>query len=418
VNASHTTEFDFAPRTRIVFGVGSLDRLGELTREYGGRRVLLVTDAGIVRAGHAARAESSLRAEGVDVVTFDRVIENPGAAVVDECVAVARDAGVDLLVGLGGGSSMDTAKGCNFVLTGGGRMEDYWGVGKATRPMLPLIAVPTTTGTGSECQSFALISHPQTHVKMACGDPKAAAKVALLDPQLAVSQPRRVAVCAGIDALSHAVETAVCRRRNPISMMFSKEAFRLCARAFPRVLAEPENLSALGDMLLGAAWAGTAIENSMLGAAHAAANPLTRRYGLPHGLAVGLMLPAVIRFNGADPKTRRIYGDLIRHSGLAEEAGDSDFMTEALAAHIEKAFQLAGMPSALESTAIADGDVELLAEEAAAQWTAGFNPRAVAMDEFRVIYRRVLDEHGLPVRPTDPPCQSQRASQTDQERLA
>ena len=134
------------------------------------------------------------------VARFERVTENPTTEVVDDCVAVARQEQSDFLVGLGGGSSMDTAKGCNFLLTNGGRMEDYWGVGKALRPMLPLIAVPTTAGTGSECQSFALIAHPQTHVKMACGDPKAAARVAILDPELTLTQPAALAAATGMDA--------------------------------------------------------------------------------------------------------------------------------------------------------------------------------------------------------------------------
>ena len=141
---------------------------------------------------------------------------------------------------------MDTAKGCNFLLTNGGRMEDYWGVGKATRPMLPLIAIPTTAGTGSECQSFALITHPQTHVKMACGDPKAAARVAILDPELTLTQPPAVAAATGMDALSHAIETAVTRRRNPISQMLSREAFRLCARGLGWVFEHPQDVKCPG----------------------------------------------------------------------------------------------------------------------------------------------------------------------------
>ena len=132
---------------------------------------------------------------------------------------------------------------------------------------------------------------------MACGDPKAAAKVAILDPLLTVSQPPRVTACTGIDALAHALETAVTKKRNPLSAMYSREAFRLCVRGIERVLRDPRDLEARGMMQLGAAFAGTAIENSMLGAAHAAANPLTAQYGIVHGQAVGLMLPAVMRFN-------------------------------------------------------------------------------------------------------------------------
>src|SRR5438128_5578422 len=178
----------------------------------------------------------------VDV--YDGVRENPTTQDVIRCVDAARRAEIDLLIGLGGGSSMDTAKGSNLLLTNGGEMKDYWGVGKATKPLLPLIAIPTTAGTGSECQSAALIMDEVTHHKMACLDPKISARVALLDPELTLSQPARVTACTGMDAISHAVETAVTRKRTDISGIFSREAFRLCFESFSRILANPADLDA------------------------------------------------------------------------------------------------------------------------------------------------------------------------------
>src|SRR6267142_372160 len=302
--------FDYQPRTRIVFGVNVVERAGALASEIGAKKLLLVTDPGIVAAGHAARVRGVLESAGLEVTFYDKARENPTTECVDKCMSVAKSAGVDTIVGLGGGSAMDTAKGCNFLLTNGGRVQDYWGVGKATKEMLPLIAIPTTAGTGSECQSAALIVDEETHQKMACLDPKAAARIAILDPTLTLSQPPRVTACTGIDALAHALETAVTKKRNPLSAMFSREAFRLCVTAFPEVLLAPKNLEARGRMLLGAALAGLAIENSMLGAAHAAANPLTAHYGIVHGQAVGMMLPAVIRFNAEEPAARRSYAEL------------------------------------------------------------------------------------------------------------
>jgi alcohol dehydrogenase len=331
----------------VIFQAGGLDQLGELVAEYGGRRALIVTDAGIVAAGHVARAVESLRARDVDVVIFDQVKENPTDTVVSDCATLAKDAQVDFLVGLGGGSSMDTAKGCNFVVTNGGAIAEYWGVGKATQPMLPLIAVPTTTGTGSECQSFALISDSATHVKMACGDPKAAARVALLDPVLTQSQPRTVKICTGIDAISHAVESAVCNRRSSMSDIFSHGAFEYCASSFPGVVAETRDLVALGRMQIGAAWAGSAIELSMLGAAHAMANPLTKRFGLIHGLAVGLMLPTVVRFNAADTKSEAVYRALLLRAGLPTHAPTQSSAGEALADWLEQTFDQSGLQDLL-----------------------------------------------------------------------
>src|SRR5216684_2602608 len=166
--------FDFHPLTRVVFGPGALARLGELVRELGGSRVLLVTDPGLEAAGHPQRAIASLGAAGLEVFVYDGVEENPTEHHVAEGLSLAKAQRIDFLVAIGGGSSMDCAKGVNFLFTNGGRMADYKGFGKATKPMLPSLAVPTTSGTGSEAQSYALIADEKTHMKMACGDKKVA----------------------------------------------------------------------------------------------------------------------------------------------------------------------------------------------------------------------------------------------------
>jgi alcohol dehydrogenase len=382
--------FDYRPRTDIVFGIDTVERTGRLALETGARRALLVTDSGIVAAGHAARVRLSIEEAGLQVVVFDRVQENPSTQCVEKCVEVARAAGIDLLVGLGGGSSMDTAKGCNFLLTNGGRMQDYQGVGKARSPMLPLIAIPTTGGTGSECQSFALITDPETHQKMACGDPKAAARVAILDPALTVSQPARVTACSGIDAVAHAVETAVTRRRTPISTLFSREAFRLTTAGLPRVIATPGDLEARGWMLLGAAFAGIAIENSMLGAAHSAANPLTARFGIVHGQAVGVMLPHIVQFNSADPAAAQEYSDLAHAAQLDAALGNRPSGEEKVAETLRRLLSITGLKTCLEDLGVKSHDLHGLAREAAKQWTAQFNPRPVAASDFEELYKGAL----------------------------
>ena len=384
--------FDWQPRTRLLFGNGGVDQLGEVARELSSsRRALIVTDARIVAAGHVERARRALEAAGLSVTVFDAVRENPTTRDVDACVEAARRSDADLLIGLGGGSCIDTAKGANFLLTNGGRMQDYWGVGKATKSMLPLIAVPTTAGTGSECQSFALIADEDTHQKMACGDPKAAPRVALLDPTLTVSQPRRVTACTGLDAITHAVETAVTRRRNAVSWLYSREAFRLTVMNFGRVLDAPDDLEARGAMLLGAAYAGLAIENSMLGAAHSMANPLTARFDITHGQAVGMMLPHVIRFNAEYPEAREAYRELAASVGLAEPGTSSGDAAVALAECLASYLRLAGMPSSLAECGVTEAAVPSLATEAVAQWTAQFNPRPVTAENFAWLYRAALD---------------------------
>jgi alcohol dehydrogenase len=389
-NIASAELFELQTRTRVVFGVNRIQRVGELARKLGLKKVLLVTDPGIVAAGHAARVQTSLEAFGLTVTVFDKARENPTTKCVEDCVAVAHAAGIDSIIGLGGGSSMDTAKGCNFILTNGGRMQDYWGVGKATKPMLPFIAIPTTAGTGSEMQSAALIADEVTHQKMACLDPKCAASIAILDPGLTVSQPPRVTACTGIDAIAHAVETAVTTKRNKVSQTFSFEAFRLCIGALPGVMQQPGNLDARARMQLGAAYAGAAIESSMLGAAHSAANPLTAHFGIVHGHAVGLMLPHVVQFNAQDAAAGEIYGRLVIEAGLpvAGERTPAD-----LVARLRELPALVGLPRTLAACGVERNAIPMLADEAAKQWTATFNPRPVTTGDFVQLYEAAFESN-------------------------
>ena len=272
----------------------------------------------------------------------------PTTREVADCVEFARDLYINLIVALGGGSSMDTAKGANFILTNGGKMSDYWGINKASNPMLPMIAIPTTAGTGSESQCYALIADEHTHQKMACGDDKAYPVIALLDPVLNSTCPRAVTANAGIDAISHAIESFVCTARAPVSQLFSREAWKLANGAFETVLREPWNLEARGQMLLASAYAGMAISQSMLGAAHSAANPLTAHFNIVHGRAVGIMLPHVIRFNSKDPAAAALYAELahVRGAPKALTAVDS------LIARINTLLNAAEMPASLAECGI------------------------------------------------------------------
>jgi len=359
-------------RTRVLFGHGKLAELGALAKREGAGRVLLVTDPGIVRTGHVERATRSLQDAGLAVAVFDGVAENPTTDHVDAGVRAAREHNIDFLIGLGGGSAMDCAKGINFILTNGGVMSDYWGVGKATQTMLPMIAVPTTAGTGSEAQSFALICDPVTRQKMACGDVKAACRWAILDSDLTATQPPMVAAATGIDALSHAVETSATTRRNEISLEFSRQAWARLDGAYERAMRDPADRDARSEMLLGAHLAGAAIEHSMLGAAHACANPLTARLGTVHGVAIGILLPHVVRFNtrnGVNP-----------YAPLSDDP-------EQLAKRIETLVQVGGLPRRLSECNVPEPLLPTLAAEAAKQWTTTFNPQPVGVQELLEVYR-------------------------------
>lgn len=364
--------FEHSAGKRVIFGPGKLEVLGKEAAALGAKKALIVTDPGIAQTGAVERAIASLAEYGVEAVVYDQVRENPTTEDVDRCVAVASSGGIDLIIGLGGGSSMDTAKGCNFILTNGGTMHDYWGVNKASQPMLPLIAVPTTSGTGSECQSFALIADVKTHAKMACGDTKAAAAVAILDPELTLTMPRKVTAHTGIDAIAHALETAVCNKHTEISSAYSRAGWLLLDEGLDRVLAHPGDLEARARMQLGAAFAGTAIENSMLGIAHSCANPLTAHFGIVHGQAVGTMLPHVIEFNRSDSRAAKIY-DALFDGDLANRIRD----------HLTRA----DMAGTLSEQGVDESLIRQMSEEAAGQWTAQFNPVPVSAQEVEIVYR-------------------------------
>jgi alcohol dehydrogenase len=366
--------------SRVLFGPGRLAELGPLVAELGGRRALVVTDAGVAAAGHLSTATRSLRDAGVASFVFDGAAENPTTLHVEAAAAVGREHAVDFVVGLGGGSALDCATGANFLLSNGGRMEDYWGWNRAQRPMLGSVGVPCTAGTGSEAQSYALITHPETHVKMACGDEKARFTAVILDPLLPRTAPRAVTAAAGCDALSHAVESMVTRSASPLSRLYSREAWRLLERRFPAAVAGTATEAEWGEMLLGSYLAGTAIESSMLGAAHACANPLTARFGVTHGVAVALMLPAVVRWNGE--VAAEAYGELIDQPPAAA--------AESLARRLETLRATGGLPSRLREVGIAADALPTLAADASGQWTLAHNPRELGEPELQALYRSVL----------------------------
>jgi alcohol dehydrogenase len=367
--------FDFQPHGRVVFGAGTLAQLGESVRSVGGSRVLLVTDPGLQSSGHPQRATNFLKEAGLEVFTFDGVKENPTEREVEAGVVFARTHAVDCIVAVGGGSSMDCAKGVNFLLTNGGKMADYRGHGKATLPMLPSVGVPTTAGTGSEAQSYALITDEKTHLKMACGDKKVAFRVSILDPEVTLSQPRGVSAVTGLDAVAHALESFVCTKRNAVSAVFSRAAWEYLGPNFERVIEAPSDMAARSAMQLGAHFAGAAIESAMLGVCHSCANPLTAHYGVTHGVAIGVMLPHVIRFNAAGPQTASLYTDLT--------GGSAD----ALADRITAMLSAAGMPKTLRECGVSETILPVLADEANQQWTARFNPRPVTDADILKLYQ-------------------------------
>lgn len=332
-------------------------------------RAIVVTDAGVAATGWPDRLAARLGA-----AVWAGAASDPTESDVDLAARALR--GHDVLVAVGGGSVIDTAKAASMLLANGGRMRDWRGYGVAEHRGPVVVAVPTTGGTGSEVQSFALVSRDDDAAKLACGSPHVMPRVALLDPRLSTSSPIAVTASAGVDALVHALEAAVTTVRTPASVEVAVEAFGSMWHALPAVLAAPDDLGARGHALRAACLAGAAIEASMLGAAHATANPLSAHHGLSHGVAVGRMIASVIRANTADPAAAATYGRLARAASIGDDAAA---LADAVAHRVRRVLPGAWPPPGL--------DPDRMATEAAGQWTLAFNPVALDPDALAGLYR-------------------------------
>ena len=357
------TPFDFRPRTRILFGAGEFARLGELAREHNATRCLLLAGQTSADAGHAQEAVRSLKARRMDVFAFHDFTPNPTVAMVEAARAYAGPQGVDMVVGLGDGDTLDFAKAVNVVISNGGSIRDYRGYGNVPKPLLPMIAVPTVAGSGNEAHSNSLIFDPEDGSKVICGDPKIFYRTAVLDANLTLGQPAALAAANGFEAIGRAVETLVSTRRTPISECFSREAYRLLDSCFGRVLRTPEDLEARSAMLLGAHLAGLAAEYAALGPAHACAQPLVKNYKMLPGAALALVLVPALQW--------------------MEEGADMVARLRNLAAAAE-------LPASLKDAAIPEQVLPRLAEEAATQWTSRFSSRhfdaPAALEIYRAAY--------------------------------
>ena len=358
----------------VTSGPGSLAQLGNIAAVLGFRNTLLVIDPGLIHSRMHAQAEGSLEAAGIAVHVFHDFDPNPDSDTIERGRAFAAPLGVDSIVALGGGSALDTAKGINFLLTNGGRMQDYRGYGKARVPLLPSIGIPTTAGTGSEAQSYCVIADAATHMKMACGDPSAAFRAVILDPDLTKSVPKMVRAAAGIDAAAHVIETWVSTKATEASRELTILAWQRVKPALLPTIESTDDEDVRVAMQMGAFYAGAAIEASMLGAAHACSNPLTAKYGTAHGVALGILVPHVVRWNAE--------ADAAQY----ERFGGAD----ALATWIEEAARAAGFPSTLQAIGAKKEDIPELAELAATQWTGTFNPRPLGADGAAEIYDRAF----------------------------
>jgi alcohol dehydrogenase class IV len=382
--------FVFNTTKSIICEPGSLNKLGDITKQQIGSNVMLVTDPGLIKLGLIKNATDSLDKAGVTYTIFSDVVADPPAHIVEEACQNARDAKIDGVIGLGGGSSMDVAKLVALLVGGNEKLDDIYGVNMVKGKRLPLIQIPTTAGTGSEVTPISIITVGETEKKGVVA-PQLLPDIALLDAELTLGLPGKITAATGIDAMVHAIEayTSTSANNNVISRALACEALRLLGSNIKTVVAEPSNIKARSDMLLGSALAGQAFANSPVAAVHALAYPLGGVFHIPHGHSNALILPHVLKFNA--PNCMAAYAELSvcvfpELSALDEESRVEQFINK-----IASLSEELGLEATLRDVGISESDLPMLAKEAMKQTRLLVNnPKEVDEDVALSIYQQAF----------------------------
>ena len=379
----------FATTPRVVSEPGACRQLGPLLKDLGVTRVMILTDAGIHNLGLTQEGIDSATAAGLQVELFTDVKEDPPEGVVLAAIDQARSAGVDGVVGLGGGSSMDIAKLVALLKDSEQKLQDIYGIGLATGHRLPLIQVPTTAGTGSEVTDIAIVTTP-TDEKKGIVAPQTLPDIALLDANLTLGLPRHVTAATGIDAMVHAIEAFTSKhKKNPISDALARQALKLLSQNIRTACDEPGNCDAREAMLLGAMLAGMAFANAPVAAVHALAYPIGALFHVPHGLSNALMLPHVLKFNA--PVTESLYAELARDVRPGQSWASEADATAAFVEELDAIIAHVGIETQLRDVGISHNHLPKLAEDAMnIQRLLVNNPREVTHDDALMLYQQAL----------------------------
>jgi len=379
----------FLSPTKVIFGNGTASLVGKEAAQFSAKKALVVTDKGVVAANLLTGVQDSLKAQRIDFDVFDKVEAEPPTRNIDDGARMAVDNGSDIIIGVGGGSSLDVAKGVAIMAKSKGKILDYAGTDMVPQRGLPRILLPTTAGTGSEATRTIVAIDEAVNLKIAVHSNRALADVAIVDPLLTLSMPPRVTADTGVDALIHAIETYVAMSATPFSDVLAIEAIRLIAENLPAAYAKDENITARYNMSLGATMAGMAFTGGGLGAVHALSNILGVKYHLSHGRANAVMLPYVVDYNKI--------GSLKKYAAIAQTMGEdtrgltSYQAAERLVASLFKLLEIVNIPARLSDYGVTKADIPSLVE-GGMKMSRLFvpNPRNLTEDDVKKIYTSAL----------------------------
>jgi len=383
-----TDLFEFKSPARVVFGLNVIEKLGAEITAIGGKKALLVTDPGVKKAGLVGRVEKKLKEASIGYEVFDKVEANPRLSTVHAGAAVYREQKCDLIIGIGGGSPLDAAKAIGVKATHEGSVADYTRRGgKPVQDILPpLIAIPTTSGTGSEVTWFSVLTDPEVKSKIVIATPIIAADIALVDPGMTQTMPPEVTAFTGMDALTHAVEAYVSIKATPFSDTLALKAIELIGANLREAVGNGDNLKARSNMMLGSTIAGIAFANSSVGLVHAVAHALGGQFDIAHGIANAVMLPLVMQYNLIAAPGK--YADIAYALGE-----DVEGLTEMESARIsvEAVQELSediGIPTDLRKLGADPSLIDVLADESESQTGSyPFNPRKVKKEDVRAMFK-------------------------------
>ncbi|MHB1134499.1 MAG: iron-containing alcohol dehydrogenase [Chloroflexota bacterium] len=372
---------------RLVFGADAAKQAGQELRALGATKVLLVTDKGIVKAGLLEGIQESLRHAEMPVVVFDGVEANPSIPCVEKAFALYQAEKCDCLLGVGGGSSMDTAKAVGVLATNPGKLTDYEGVGKVKNPLPPFVAVPTTCGTGSETTFMSVITDPERKFKFTVLSPLNLPKAALIDPLLLVNLPGPIVAATGMDALTHAVESYTNSLVQPVSDGLNIQAIRMIGKSLRGAVANG-NVTDMANMVLASAIAGMAFTNTRLTIVHAMSHPVSAHAGTPHGIANAILLPYIMEYNliGAADRFAEVAWALGEDTtGLTDMQG-AELAVEA----VRRLMVDVGIPLSLKAVGVTDDLIDVMADDSMKSGNVPLNPRRVSRDDIVAIYKRAM----------------------------
>ena len=378
-----------APRAMLVGG-GSVAQVAELLGKFGLSRPLVVTDPVMVQTGLVRRCLEPLAAARVTHEVFSETVPDPTDTVIEAGAGIIREGDFDCLIGFGGGSPMDTAKAMAILAAGGGKMRDYKVPVQADHARLPVIAIPTTAGTGSECTRFTVITDTERDEKMLIAGLGALPLASIVDYELTYTVPARTTADTGVDSLTHALEAYVSKRANPFSDALAVSAMALIGKHLRAAYTEPRDAVAREGMMLGATQAGLAFSNSSVALVHGMSRPIGAHFHVPHGLSNAMLLPAVTRFSISGAEAR--YAEAARRIGLASESDSDQGACARLVAGLEALNAALAVPSpggfGIKEEAW-NGKMELMAEQALASGSPANNPRVPSKEEIVALYREV-----------------------------